>query len=142
MGRGRPKKFDPRTLINLFDLFCQNIIDEGYTRIPSQTEFCRWLSTQYEKTDRKTVYNALNKYFPTIKKEFEQIQSDTIAQGGMVGAYKHAMAIFALKNWCKWTDNVVEDENEGAEQIIKSIQELTEVISSSTAPPRRVEDYE
>ena len=27
------------------------------------------------------------------------------AEGAMLGHYQSAMSIFALKNWCKWTDN-------------------------------------
>lgn len=106
MAAGQPKKFNSgKKLIELFSEFCNYITDVAdYTVIPSQTEFCKWLSKNYKPVDRRTIYNALNKYFPTIKKEFEQLQSDVIAQGGMIGKYQNTMSIFVLKNWCNWKD--------------------------------------
>lgn len=101
----KPKKFkNGDDLINAWSAFCDWIVENGYTTIPSQTAFCRWLNEQYSPTDRKTIYNTLNKYFPDIKKDFERIQSDTIMQGGMLGHYNSTMSIFGLKNWCGWSD--------------------------------------
>jgi hypothetical protein len=102
--RGQPKKFDSDQLISLWREYCDEICDEGFKNVPTQTAFCRWLNHRYEKTDRKTIYNSLNKYFPEIKKEFDKIQSDVFATGGMLGRYNPTMTIFALKNWCAWTD--------------------------------------
>lgn len=103
----KPTKFNSaKQFIELWRSFCDDIVDKGFKTIPSQTAFCRWLATHYENTDRKTIYNSLNKIFPTIKKDFEQIQSDVIAEGSMLGHYQPTMSIFALKNWCKWSDKV------------------------------------
>lgn len=101
----KPLKFDSaEQFIELWQNFCDNIIDNGFKTIPSQTAFCKWLTKHYEKTDRKTIYNTLNKIFPTIKKDFEQIRADVISEGTMLGKYQPTMSIFALKNWCSWTD--------------------------------------
>ena len=107
MGKqGHPKIFDSgEKLIELWIDFCNDIVDHEYASVPTQTEFCRWLAENYKSTTRRTIYNSLNKYFPTIKKEFEQIQSDTIAQGAMLGHYNSTMSIFGLKNWCGWGDS-------------------------------------
>ena len=116
---GRMKKFKSgNELVELFDEFCRDIVTNKYNRIPSQTEFCNWLEARYDKTDRKTIYNALNKYFPTVKKDFERLQSDLIAQGGMLGWYKNTMSIFVLKNWCNWTDKSTDDDGNTAEDRI------------------------
>ena len=105
MAAGQPKKFNSgKKLIELFEEFCESIVEEGYMIIPSQTEFCKWLKEKHGGADRKTIYNALNKYFPDIKKEFEQLKSDVIVQGAMLGRYQNTMSIFALKNWCNWKD--------------------------------------
>ena len=105
--RGHPKTFDSaEQLISLWTKFCDSIIDGKFKDVPTQSAFCRWLSQNYQDTDRKTIYNSLNKYFPNIKKEFEQIQSDTIMQGGMLGFYQPTMSIFGLKNWCGWVDKM------------------------------------
>ena len=102
---GQPKKFrNGKQLIELWTEFCDDIRNNYYIEVPTQTNFCRWLSQRFDACSRRTIYNALNKYFPTVKREFEQVQSDTFAEGAMLGRYQPTMSIFALKNWCDWTD--------------------------------------
>lgn len=101
----KPNTFESEEhILSLYSQFCDEIAQEGYKKVPTQTEFCRWLSLHYKKTDRKTIYNTLHKIFPKVKSFFEQMQSDTLAAGGMLGAYSSTMTIFALKNWCNWKD--------------------------------------
>ena len=104
-SRGQPKKFKSgEQLIDLWKQFCKHIKDNEYTEVPTQTNFEQWLNVQYKPVTVRTIYNALNEYFPTIKKDFESVQADLIAEGAMLGRYQPTMSIFALKNWCKWTD--------------------------------------
>ena len=104
-SRGQPKKIKSKQqLIELWSDFCEHIREIDYAITPTQTDFCIWLRNEFDNCDRKTIYNALNKYFPTVKSEFERIQADTITSGAMLGKYNSTMSIFALKNWCKWTD--------------------------------------
>lgn len=139
---GQPKKFkDGNELIGLFDEFCRGISATGYKRIPSQTEFCRWLGKRFKAVDRRTIYNSLNRYFPDIKRDFERLQSDLIAQGGMLGKYQNAMSIFVLKNWCKWSDKPIDEESDNTDRIAQSIERLTDIISTP-AKERKVEDFE
>lgn len=105
MPAGKPRKFEEKQLLELWTEFNADIRDGGFTTIPSQTAFCRYLRAKFGDCDRKTIYNSINKYFPNLKKEFERIQADTIAEGAMLGKYQTTMAIFALKNWCRWCDN-------------------------------------
>ena len=131
MPRGHPKKFNSGSkLIALFREFCDEIIDNGFARVPNQTNFCKWLSDNYCECDRKTIYNALNKYFPTIKSEFEQLQGDVIAEGGMLGKYQSTMSIFALKNWCKWSDKPADNctEQQEDDNFIDALEGKTEKI--------------
>ena len=122
----KPNKFKSgEQLISLWNDFCNEIIDNGFDKVPTQTAFCRWLAENYEETDRKTIYNSLNKIFPTIKKDFEKLQSDTITTGGMLGKYNPTMTIFALKNWCNWTDkpeNENEEKQEMQTELLKAIK--------------------
>ena len=105
-NRGQPKRFESADqMIALWSDFCNEIVQNEFNTVPTQTAFCRWLSTTYADTDRKTIYNSLNKYFPSIKRDFEQLQSDVIMQGGMMGKYNPTMSIFGLKNWCGWSDS-------------------------------------
>ena len=93
--RGQPKRFESaEQMIALWSDFCNEIVQNEFNSVPTQTAFCRWLSANYQDTDRRTIYNSLNKYFPALKKEFEQIQSDVIMQGGMMGKYNPTMSIF------------------------------------------------
>lgn len=134
--RGQPSKFSSGTqLIALWSDFCNDIVDKCFDRVPTQTEFCRWLSKEYEDTDRKTIYNSLNKYFPTIKKDFERLQSDTIMQGGMLGKYNPTMSIFGLKNWCGWSDTGKSaakhsDNKKQDDPLTKSLKEEAERLNN------------
>ena len=104
-SRGNPKRFrSGEQLIELFNQFCIWVKENDFQTIPSQTRFCEWLAREYTQTDRRTIYNALNKYFPTVKRDFEKLQSDTMTEGAMTGKYNPTMTIFALKNWCEWKD--------------------------------------
>ena len=128
----KPNKFESgEHLIELWRQFCNSIVENEFNTVPTQTAFCRWLEKEYEKTDRKTIYNSLNKIFPSIKKEFEQLQSDVIMQGGMMGKYNPTMSIFGLKNWCGWSDSgrVVSgryDEEKAEDALSKALREEAE----------------
>lgn len=125
----KPNKFESgEHLIELWRQFCNSIVENEFNTVPTQTAFCRWLENEYEKTDRKTIYNSLNKIFPSIKKDFEQLQSDVIMQGGMMGKYNPTMSIFGLKNWCGWsdtgkrTDEKEKEENAKIDRLIEAIK--------------------
>ena len=123
----KPNKFESgEYLIELWRQFCNSIVENEFNTVPTQTAFCRWLEKEYEKTDRKTIYNSLNKIFPSIKKDFEQLQSDVIMQGGMMGKYNPTMSIFGLKNWCGWSDTGkrTEEKEESAklDRLIEAIK--------------------
>ena len=134
---GQPKRFQSaEQLIGLWSDFCNDIVVSGFDTVPTQTAFCRWLSENYKDTDRKTIYNSLNEYFPDIKKHFEQLQSDIIMQGGMLGKYNPTMSIFGLKNWCGWGDNGNNAYNKGNEKgqeddpLTKALREEAERLNN------------
>ena len=136
--RGQPKRFESaEQMIALWSDFCNEIVQNEFNTVPTQTAFCRWLSTNYQDTDRRTIYNSLNKYFPALKKEFEQIQSDVIMQGGMMGKYNPTMSIFGLKNWCGWSDSgrVVSgryDEEKSEDALSKALREEAEKMQNES----------
>ena len=130
--RGQPKRFESaEQMIALWSDFCNEIVLNEFNTVPTQTAFCRWLSVNYQDTDRRTIYNSLNKYFPALKKEFEQIQSDVIMQGGMMGKYNPTMSIFGLKDWCGWSDSGSVatgryDEEKSEDALSKALREEAE----------------
>lgn len=133
----KPNKFESgEQLIGLWSQFCDDIIACGFDRVPTQTAFCRWLADNFEQTDRKTIYNSLNKIFPNIKRDFEQIQSDTIMQGGMLGKYNPTMSIFGLKNWCGWSDTgkrmgYGDDADKKDDPLTKALKEEAELMDNA-----------
>ena len=134
----KPNKFESgEHLIELWRQFCNSIVENEFNTVPTQTAFCRWLEKEYEKTDRKTIYNSLNKIFTSIKKDFEQLQSDVIMQGGMMGKYNPTMSIFGLKNWCGWSDSgrVTTgryDEEKAEDALSKALREEAERMQNET----------
>lgn len=134
----KPNKFENgEHLIELWRQFCNSIVENEFNTVPTQTAFCRWLEKEYKKTDRKTIYNSLNKIFPSIKKEFEQLQSDVIMQGGMMGKYNPTMSIFGLKNWCGWSDSgrVTTgryDDEKAEDALSKALREEAERMQNET----------
>ena len=136
----KPNKFESgEYLIELWRQFCNSIVENEFNTVPTQTAFCRWLEKEYEKTDRKTIYNSLNKIFPSIKKEFEQLQSDVIMQGGMIGKYNPTMSIFGLKNWCGWSDSGQVttgryDEEKVEDALSKALREEAERMQNVELP--------
>lgn len=136
----KPNKFESgEHLIELWRQFCNSIVENEFNTVPTQTAFCRWLEKEYEKTDRKTIYNSLNKIFPSIKKDFEQLQSDVIMQGGMMGKYNPTMSIFGLKNWCGWSDSgrVVTgryDEEKAEDALSRALREEAERMQNGELP--------
>ena len=107
MPAGQPKKFENgEQLATLWREFCAEIVVNEYNIAPTLTEFGKWLSVALSETDRKTLYNALYKYFPDVKSVVESTRADVVAQGTMLGKYQPSMSIFALKNWCGWSDKL------------------------------------
>lgn len=59
-NRGQPKKFKTgRDLIDLWQQFCDHIVETDYAIAPTQTEFSKWLATVQNRADRRTIYNSL-----------------------------------------------------------------------------------
>ena len=136
MAGGQPKKFkDGKELISLWQAFCDDIKDNNYNAAPTQTAFCRWLSENYDSVDRKTIYSSLNEYFPNLKKEFDTIRADVIAEGTMLGKYQPTMSIFALKNWCSWSDRsetvqLTAEDVRQQDEVSKSLEEMAKELTS------------
>ena len=128
MPAGQPKRFESgEQLIALWYEFCAEIVEDGYKIAPTFTEFGKWLAVAHDETDRKTLYNALYKYFPEVKSVVEGARADVVAQGTMLGKYQPSMSIFALKNWCGWTDRM-ETQNENRNYDMGVVEQIEEAV--------------
>lgn len=127
--RGQPRAF--RSGIHLFECiqdFCDDIIAQGYTVLPSKTEFCRWYSNRTgRKISRRTVWSAMEKYYPDVKGRINVLVSDVLAQGAALGFWNSTITIFVLKNWCRWSDKPEAEQNPADELAVRvlSIAELS-----------------
>lgn len=82
-----------------------------------------------------TVRRCFDEYWADIKKDFQDVRSDLLVRGGMLGKYQPTMTIFGLKNWCGWGDNgKVADygaEEEEDDPLTKSLKEEAERLNEN-----------
>lgn len=129
---GQPRKFNEDNLIEYWRVYCGDIAEGGFRRLPTQTNMCRWLSAQGISVDRKTLYNSLNKYFPNIKNEWNSILADTLTEGAALGKYNSTTVIFCLKNWCGWGDGVQQMDIKQSSEVTASSQLLKALLDDNT----------
>lgn len=99
-GGGKPRVFKTDTeILDAFLDYVTYVIDNDYCEVPTKLNFAKWM-----EIDPKTIYNTINKYFPDNKKDYQQILSDVLTTGAMLGKWDRTITIFALKNWCDWSD--------------------------------------
>lgn len=105
-NRGKPRRWrSAGALLGDWQEYCDYIVENDFCCVPTWTDFARWLDKRGGGVDRKTIFNALYKYFPEIKKEMSEMRADILVQGAALGKYRSTpMCIFALKNWCGWVD--------------------------------------
>lgn len=82
-----------------------------------------------------TVRRCFDEYWADIKKDFQDVRSDLLVRGGMLGKYQPTMTIFGLKNWCGWGDSgKVADygaEEEEDDPLTKSLKEEAERLNEN-----------
>lgn len=124
--RGQPRVF--RSGAHLFEsiaAFCDDIIEQGYTVLPSKTEFCRWYAGRYKrKINRRTVWMAMDVYYPDVKAAVNELISDVLAQGAALGFWNSTITIFVLKNWCHWSDKQEDRPSDDLDIKLRTIDEL------------------
>ena len=105
-GRGKPKRWkNENEFLQDWNAYCNYIVENDFCVVPTMTDFAMWLEKNGFGADRRTIYNAIHEYFPGVKNKIENMRSDLVVQGAALGKYPStAMCIFALKNWCGWTD--------------------------------------
>lgn len=91
-------------ILNYFDSIYYEQ-DEEDSR-PETATFYGFYRYMHDKTgcSYRTIRRCFDEYWTDIKKDFEEIRADLLVRGAAKGKYNPTIAIFALKNWCKWTD--------------------------------------
>lgn len=104
----KPKKFKKEEfkqhVLNYFEKIYDAQADtESLPEPPTFFGFYRYVS-EITECSYNTVRRSFDQYWADIKKEFEEMRADLLVRGTAMGRYNSTIAIFALKNWCKWTD--------------------------------------
>ena len=91
-------------ILNYFDSIYYEQ-DEEDSR-PETATFYGFYRYMHDKTgcSYRTIRRCFDEYWTDIKKDFEEIRADLLVRGAAKGKYNPTIVIFALKNWCKWTD--------------------------------------
>lgn len=119
---GQPRAFkDEAEFIETFSKYIDCIRENNYDRLPTQTNFCRWMDEQGKHCARLTVYRTINEYCSNIKDEYVRLLSDALTEGATLGKYRDIMTIFCLKNWCNWADK----QEQTVTNVIKPGEDMT-----------------
>ena len=125
--RGQPKVFTEEEFKDYVFEYMNLIYDKqdnGEKDTPTFFGFYRFVR---EKKDCSyhTIRRCFDEYWADIKKEFEDIRADLLSRGASIGIYNPTMTLFALKNWCNWSDkpeNENEEKQEMQTELLKAIK--------------------
>ena len=132
MAGGRALKlFSKEEFLNLcleyFDFIYTNQEDkETIAEPPTFYGLYRFVKDRKE-CSYHTIRRCFDEYWADIKKDFEKMRADLLVRGSALGRYNSTISIFALKNWCKWTDKqdvTLDDKRDG--QLASLIEGLKE----------------
>lgn len=118
-------------LIAKLEKYCDYIKSTGYAEYPTKMGFA-----DYCGVDRSTTWHAVNRFYPEIRKQWQETIEQTLINGVNAGVYQQTMTIFILKNWCDWTDKreTIATEKKPA---IASKQQLREALQAYISAPEQ-----
>lgn len=134
-GAGSKRAFESgQQLINELEKYCDYLKSINYQEYPTKMGFADFCGK-----NRSTVWNAVNNFYPEIKKQWQETIEQVLVNGVNAGVYHVTMTIFILKNWCEWTDKreTVTTEKKPA---IASKQELRDAIQQYLQAPIEEDD--
>lgn len=129
-GAGSKRAFESgQQLIDELERYCDYLKSINYQEYPTKMGFADFCGK-----NRSTVWNAVNNFYPEIKKQWQETIEQVLVNGVNAGVYHVTMTIFILKNWCEWTDKreTVTTEKKPA---IASKQELRDAIQQYLQAP-------
>lgn len=103
---GQPRAFATGDeFMGLFSEFLLYVRSTNYEIMPTRSMFLWWLKEyKKKKIDFRTVYLTINEYYPEIKRFYDEMVAEALVEGSAKDQYKQNIVIFALKNWCGWSD--------------------------------------
>lgn len=136
-SRGQPKVFEEQEFKNFVFQYLNEICQSQSGDNPDIPTFYGFYNFVKEKKECSyhTVRRCFDEYWADIKKDFQDVRSDLLVRGGMLGKYQPTMTIFGLKNWCGWGDSGrVADygtEVEEDDPLTKSLKEEAERLNDN-----------
>lgn len=136
-SRGQPKVFEEQEFKNFVFQYLNEICQSQSGDNPDIPTFYGFYNFVKEKKECSyhTVRRCFDEYWADIKKDFQDVRSDLLVRGGMLGKYQPTMTIFGLKNWCGWGDSgKVADygaEEEEDDPLTKSLKEEAERLNEN-----------
>lgn len=85
-------------IVGVFEQYLEEIKGDR-TTIPSYMNFAAWLGN----ISPSSIYKFFKNH-PDARDETDELMADALVEGAILGIYRDAPTIFALKNRCGWTD--------------------------------------
>lgn len=113
--------------IRLYEEFTDKIVDDGYLIMPSKANFANFIGT----TKSDVIY--WYKQHTHAQDVINQMTADVVIEGMANRKYQTSAGSFALKNWCKWSDNPAKPEQKA--------QTTSNTLLSEKEAAKKVDDY-
>lgn len=84
--------------VSAFEQYLDSIHDDS-SKVPSYSNFAKWLG-DYSPS---SVFQFMDNH-PEARGTTAELMADAIVEHAIKGEFRDAVAIFALKNRCNWTD--------------------------------------
>lgn len=129
-GKGNPRAFQSGDeLIDAQIAYCRHIRDINYIEYPTKNGLAEFL-----KIDPKTIWLTIERYYPGIRRQWQENIEQTLINGVNAGVYNVTMTKYILANWCGWSDRRENITTEAKPQIA-SKAELKEAITAYLQAP-------
>ena len=84
--------------VGVFEQYIEDIKGDK-SNVPSYTNFASWLGD----LSPSSIYYFFKNH-PDARDRTAELMADALVEGAILGVYRDAPTIFALKNRCNWTD--------------------------------------
>lgn len=129
-GAGNPRVFKSGgELIDAQLRYLRYVRDTGYTEYPTKNGL-----SEYLHIDPKTIWLTIERYYPDIKKQWQENIEQTLINGVNAGVYNVTMTKYILANWCGWSDRRENITTDKAPQIATR-EQLKEAITAYLQAP-------
>lgn len=129
-GKGNPRTFAAGDEVVDAQLdYLEYVRATGYREYPTKNGMAEFLHI-----DPKTIWLSIERYYPSIKRQWQENIEQTLINGVNAGVYNVTMTKFILANWCGWTDRR-ENVNTDSKPQIATKEQLREAITAYLQAP-------